>query len=78
MWFSKVNRGSNYSNALKKTRNIIPHCGLTSLTHRIYGGNQTQLDDYPWMALLEYQKRKYIHFFIKKYLTTLISSDDVI
>lgn len=36
-------------------------CGLTSLAHRIYGGDETQLDDYPWMALLEYQGRK-CHF----------------
>lgn len=34
-------------------------CGLTSLAQRIYGGDDTQLDDYPWMALLEYQSRKY-------------------
>lgn len=32
-------------------------CGLTSLAHRIYGGDETQLDDYPWMALLEYAPR---------------------
>lgn len=36
-------------------------CGLTSLAQRIYGGDDTQLDDYPWMALLEYQSRKYSH-----------------
>lgn len=33
-------------------------CGLTSLSQRIYGGDDTQLDDYPWIALLQYQKRK--------------------
>lgn len=36
-------------------------CGLTSLAHRIFGGDDTQLDDYPWMALLEYKPRK-CHF----------------
>lgn len=33
-------------------------CGLTGLANRIFGGESTQLDDYPWMALLEYQPRK--------------------
>lgn len=33
-------------------------CGLTGLANRIFGGESTQLDDYPWMALLEYQHRK--------------------
>lgn len=40
-------------------------CGLTSLAHRIYGGDETQLDDYPWMALLEYQARKYLSISIQ-------------
>lgn len=29
-------------------------CGLTSLAHRIFGGEETAIDDYPWMVLLEY------------------------
>lgn len=33
-------------------------CGVTSLAHRIFGGDDTQLDDYPWLALLEYKARK--------------------
>lgn len=33
-------------------------CGLTGLANRIFGGESTQLDDYPWMAILEYQPRK--------------------
>lgn len=36
-------------------------CGLTSLAHRIFGGEETNIDDYSWIALLEYQPRKYIH-----------------
>lgn len=39
---------------------IIPQygsCGLTSLAQRIFGGEETQLDDFPWMALFEYSKR---------------------
>lgn len=53
-WLNSANSQSN--------RNIIPGlgaCGLTSLAHRIYGGDSTNLDDYPWMALLEYQTRMY-------------------
>lgn len=45
--------------------NIIPgagSCGLTSLAHRIYGGDETLLDDYPWMVILEYQNREYFFF----------------
>lgn len=29
-------------------------CGLTSLAHRIFGGEESAIDDYPWLALLEY------------------------
>lgn len=64
-WLPKV----NHRNQIREnTGNIMPgNCGLTSLTHRIYGGNETQLDDYPWMALLEYQKRKYFPIKMKKF-----------
>lgn len=40
--------------------NVLPTygmCGLTALSQRIIGGDDTQLDDYPWMAILEYQSR---------------------
>lgn len=33
-------------------------CGLTSLAHRIFGGEETAIDDYPWLALLEYNSLK--------------------
>lgn len=42
-------------------------CGLTSLAHRIFGGEETNLDDYSWIALLEYQPRKYIHIQLAVY-----------
>lgn len=32
-------------------------CGR-DLSQRIVGGERTELDEFPWMALLEYQKRK--------------------
>lgn len=32
-----------------------PHCG-TGLSNRIFGGNITGIDEFPWMALLEYTK----------------------
>lgn len=32
------------------------YCGGTSLSDRIYGGEDATLDDYPWMAILEYEK----------------------
>ncbi|XP_058117983.1 CLIP domain-containing serine protease B4-like [Anopheles ziemanni] len=32
-----------------------PHCGI-QLTDRIFGGQPTQLDEFPWAVLIEYQK----------------------
>lgn len=34
-------------------------CGIDA-QDRIYGGNETKIDEYPWMALLQYSKRKSI------------------
>lgn len=31
---------------------------------KILGGNVTQIDEYPWLALIEYTKRKYIMGFL--------------
>lgn len=42
--------------------NLLPlrgKCGIQSLGDRIYNGNATQLDEFPWMALLEYKKCKF-------------------
>lgn len=69
-WLSGVNGPRNDANTNARRRGgggssqLLPgpgYCGLTSLAHRIYGGDDTQLDDYPWMALLEYQSRKCSH-----------------
>lgn len=35
-------------------------CGLPSLAQRIFGGDDAQLDDYPWIVLLEYRNRTYL------------------
>lgn len=31
-------------------------CGPTVFEDKIYGGNDTGLDEFPWMALLQYKK----------------------
>ncbi|XP_028901450.2 serine protease easter isoform X2 [Zeugodacus cucurbitae] len=35
---------------------LPPNCGKTSLTGRIYGGTTTDIDEFPWTALLIYTK----------------------
>jgi hypothetical protein len=44
------------------SRNLLPkpgECGIDA-ENRIYGGNVTTIDEYPWMVLLQYSKRKKI------------------
>lgn len=36
-------------------------CGLGT-NNRIYGGEVAEIDDFPWMALLEYKKRMWLCF----------------
>lgn len=39
--------------------NLLPGsdiCGINTQS-RIYGGKETDLDEFPWMALIEYEKR---------------------
>lgn len=62
---TRLNRinGKNNNKSIRGTGSgtVLPGvgtCGLTGLANRIFGGESTQLDDYPWMALLEYQPRK--------------------
>lgn len=43
------------------TSNLLPDistCGI-SVTDKIVGGEVTEITEFPWMALLEYQKRKF-------------------
>jgi len=35
-----------------------PACGPNSFLDRVYNGNNTAIDDFVWMALLEYRDRK--------------------
>lgn len=44
----------NYINSL------LPQPGQCGnvLSNRIYGGNRTKIDEFPWMALIEYTKGK--------------------
>lgn len=42
--------------------NILPgrgSCGVESFGEKVYGGRSTALDEFPWMALLEYSKRTF-------------------
>lgn len=42
--------------------NLLPlpgQCG-NLLSNRIYGGVKTKIDEFPWMALIEYTKGKYV------------------
>lgn len=51
-WLFPVSRNSGSGHVLPTEG----YCGLTGLADRIYGGDDAQLDDYPWMAILEYEK----------------------
>lgn len=56
---SESTRLTQFNRRNSGTGNILPAygmCGLISLSQRIIGGDDTQLDDYPWMAILEYRK----------------------
>ena len=40
--------------------NVLPakgECGIGS-SNRIYGGEETELDEFPWNCLIEYAKRE--------------------
>ena len=36
-----------------------PECGPVSFANKIYGGEETELGEFPWLANLEYKTRKY-------------------
>lgn len=48
-------RPQDNSHLLPSTR----ECGR-SFDNRIYGGRATKIDEYPWAAMIEYLKRKFI------------------
>lgn len=41
--------------------NVLPSIGTCGIlfSNRIIGGTKTQLFEFPWMALLQYKKRKF-------------------
>lgn len=43
------------------SNNLLPRPGVCGIDteNRIYGGNRTFIDEYPWMVLLGYSKRKF-------------------
>lgn len=41
----------------------LEYCGISS-SNRIIGGERAELDEFPWMALLEYRKRKVFRIFV--------------
>lgn len=51
---SSVNIKTNNSHLLPN----FPQCG-NMLENRIYGGTETAIDEFPWLALFEYTNRKY-------------------
>lgn len=48
--------GGGYSTGIGHILPTEGNCGHTSIVDRILGGEDAALDDYPWMALLEYKK----------------------
>lgn len=72
-------RTENVDNS-QPTRNYnaaFGQCGLPSLAQRIFGGDDAQLDDYPWIVLLEYRNRTYtqlLSFLCVIYIATELKS----
>lgn len=55
---------------LPKPGRMLGDCGSDTMD-KIYGGNRTKIDEFPWMALVGYSKRKFI------FLTQLHRDDGV-
>lgn len=63
-----VNLKYDFSN-----NSLIPtDCGK-DFSQRIIGGEITELDEFPWMVLLEHAKRKFFFFSSKKYKIFIVS-----
>lgn len=54
-----TNNKINDANGLSNNPLLSTECGK-ELSQRITGGERTELDEFPWMALLEYVKRKHL------------------
>lgn len=57
-----INREKNSDLLNHKNINLLPEvCGPVS-TNKVSGGNKTEIFDYPWMALLQYETRSGLQF----------------
>lgn len=59
------------TDAPQQPRGVLPRpgeCGIDA-ADRIYGGNRTIIDEYPWMVLLQYSKRELRTFLVKIKIT---------
>lgn len=52
-------QSSDWLEVLLKNVPQPPHCGV-QLISRIFGGEETEIGEFPWLALLEYEDRKFL------------------
>lgn len=55
--YNRIRENTNLNSLVDQ---LPSDCGR-DLSVRIIGGERTSLDEFPWMALLEYEKRKYLN-----------------
>ncbi|XP_057664233.1 CLIP domain-containing serine protease HP8-like [Diorhabda carinulata] len=56
----------SYGSAKPADSNLLPStdiCGVATLDEKILGGNATELDEFPWMCLVEYERDNRKHGF---------------
>lgn len=53
-----ITKEASPSNGMGNVLPEPPRCGPDPLDGKIYNGNDTALDQYPWMVLLEYKNSK--------------------
>lgn len=57
---SRIQNVDKYSNSINRFLFTSPlECGIINKKTRIVGGQQTYVNQYPWMALLMYKNRFY-------------------
>ncbi|XP_059610427.1 CLIP domain-containing serine protease B9-like [Phlebotomus argentipes] len=54
---NSINHPTQFSSPSNNVGNIIDECGVEPASTRIIGGSETKLTEYPWLALLEYERR---------------------
>lgn len=54
----------------QSTSGLLPKPGVcgSDASDRIFGGERTKIDEYPWMALLQYTKRKTFFFKLRLFI----------